>query len=351
MKIAIHHRPGSFSDRWIEYCKNNGVDYKIVNAYDNDIVEQVSDCDAFMWHHHQSHFADTLFARQLIYSLEERGICCFPDFHTTWHFDDKIGQKYLLEAVGAPLVPSYVFYSKTAALDWIEHTTFPKVFKLRGGAGAVNVFLVHSEKEARRYVKKAFGKGFVQRAFKSLLSEDLRKLRDGKMTSFEVIKSLCAFYLKPGDYNRLSSPERGYVYFQDFVPNNTFDIRVCIVDNKAFALKRLVRKGDFRASGSGNIVFDRTQIDERCVRMAFDMNNKFKTQSIAFDFVFNEDNQPLIVEISYGFATAVYDECEGWWDHDMNWHPGVRFNFCGWMIDGVIRHVNESKQKSNHLAD
>ena len=54
MKIAIHHRPGSFSDRWIDYCKEKGVDYKIVNAYDSDIVEQVKDCDAFMWHHHHS---------------------------------------------------------------------------------------------------------------------------------------------------------------------------------------------------------------------------------------------------------------------------------------------------------
>ena len=38
MKIAIHHRPGSFSDRWIEYCEKEGIEYKIVNCYDNDIV-------------------------------------------------------------------------------------------------------------------------------------------------------------------------------------------------------------------------------------------------------------------------------------------------------------------------
>ena len=52
MKIAIHHRSGSFSDQWIEYCKEKSIDYKIVNAYDSNIIEQVKDCDAFMWHHH-----------------------------------------------------------------------------------------------------------------------------------------------------------------------------------------------------------------------------------------------------------------------------------------------------------
>ena len=120
MKIAIHSHPGSFSERWIEYCKQKGIDYKTVNAYDSDIVEQVKDCDAFMWHHNHADYRDVLFAKQLIYSLEAKGIKCFPNFHTTWHFDDKVGQKYLLEAIGAPLVPSYVFYSKIEALNWIS---------------------------------------------------------------------------------------------------------------------------------------------------------------------------------------------------------------------------------------
>lgn len=339
MKIAIHHRPGSFSDRWIEYCKKQNIDYKIVNAYNNDIINQVSDCDAFMWHHHQSNMADTLFANQLIYSLEAKGIRCFPDFNTTWHFDDKVGQKYLLEAVDAPLVPSYVFYSKKKALNWISQTSFPKVFKLRGGAGAVNVRLAHTANEARKLVKKAFGKGFPQYTFKTHVSEYFRKCREGKMTFYAFVKSIGAYILLPSDYHKLSSPERGYVYFQDFIPNNDFDIRVCVVDNKAFALKRLVRKGDFRASGSGNIVYDKNQIDERCVKIAFETNDKLKTQSIAFDFVFNDNNTPLIVEISYGYAVSAYDKCEGWWDKEMNWHPEECFDFCGWMVEDVVNSI------------
>lgn len=49
MKIAIHHRKGSFSERWIEYCTEKDIPFKIVNAYDSDIVKQVEDCDVFMW--------------------------------------------------------------------------------------------------------------------------------------------------------------------------------------------------------------------------------------------------------------------------------------------------------------
>lgn len=32
------------------------------------------------------------------------------------HFDDKIGEQYLLEAVDAPVVPGYVFYTASGGI-------------------------------------------------------------------------------------------------------------------------------------------------------------------------------------------------------------------------------------------
>lgn len=40
MKIAIHDRKGSFSDRWIKYCQINKVPYKVVDCNASDIVSQ-----------------------------------------------------------------------------------------------------------------------------------------------------------------------------------------------------------------------------------------------------------------------------------------------------------------------
>ena len=333
MKIAIHHRPGSFSDRWIEYCKENNIPYKIVNAYNTDIVQQVDDCTAFMWHHTQCDYKDKLFAKQLIYSLEAMGLKVFPDFHTTWHFDDKVGQKYLLEAIGAPLVPSYVFYDKKEAVEWVNQTTFPKVFKLRGGAGSANVQLVPTKKDAIRLVNRAFGKGFPQFNRRGNLKERIRKYKEGKDTLWGVCKGIGRLFI-PTELAKMVGPEKGYVYFQDFIPNNTFDIRIIIVANKAFAIKRLTRKNDFRASGSGMIIYNKEEIDEQCVKIAFIVNEKIKSQSIAFDFVFDADNNPMIVEISYGFIKEVYDPCEGFWNKDLNWHEGP-FDPYGWMVELV----------------
>ncbi len=50
-----------------------------------------------------------------------------------------MAQKYLLESIAAPLVDSYVFYSKKEAIKWVEETSYPKVFKLAGGASSSNV--------------------------------------------------------------------------------------------------------------------------------------------------------------------------------------------------------------------
>lgn len=332
MKIAIHHRPESFSDRWIEYCKENNIPYKIVNAYDTDIVQQVDDCTAFMWHHTQCDYRDKLFAKQLIYSLEAMGLKVFPDFHTTWHFDDKVGQKYLLEAIGAPLVPSYVFYDKKEAIEWVNQTTFPKVFKLRGGAGSANVQLVPTKKDAIRLVNRAFGKGFPQFNRREKLKERIRKYKEGKDTLWGVCKGMGRLFI-PTELAKIVGPEKGYVYFQDFIPNNKYDIRLIVIGGeKAYGLKRIVRKNDFRASGSKKFVYD--QINNETIIKAFDIANKLKLQSVAFDFIYSNKGKPLIVEMSYGYGTEGSGKCKGYWDKDLNWHEGP-FDPYGWMVELV----------------
>jgi hypothetical protein len=220
MKIAIHHSKGSFSDRWIEYCEQNNVPYKIVNCFDSDIIDQLKDCDALMWHHHQSVYKDVIVAKKLLFALEHAGIKVFPNFHTGWHFDDKVAQKYLLEAIDAPLVPSYVFYDKKEALDWATATTYPKVFKLKGGAGAANVKLVRSKKDAIKLINTAFGKGFSQFNRLGNLKERYRKYKSGKDTLLGVAKGVGRLII-PTEFAKLQSRERGYVYFQEFVPNNS----------------------------------------------------------------------------------------------------------------------------------
>jgi glutathione synthase/RimK-type ligase-like ATP-grasp enzyme len=142
--IAIHVSKSGFSDRWIAYCEKQGIPYKAVDCYRSDILEQLSDCDALLWHHNHAYPVDQLIAKQLLFSLEQAGKVVFPDFRTAWHYDDKLGQKYLFEPWNCLLSKPGVF-SRKRSQSLGKGTSFPKVFKLRRGAGSRNVFLVKNK--------------------------------------------------------------------------------------------------------------------------------------------------------------------------------------------------------------
>lgn len=346
MKIAIHPRQDSFSQRWIEYCNLNEIPYKRVNCYSNTIVQDLEDCSALMWHFHQANPKDVLFAKQLMYSLQTSGKKVFPDFHTCWHFDDKVGQKYLLEGINAPLVPSYVFYDKKEAMEWVDSVSFPKVFKMRRGSGSDHVLLVKSNSEAKDLVRRAFGRGFPQYDAGSNLKERLRLFRNGKTNLKNVLKGIVRLGYTT-EFSRTVGNEKGYVYFQDFIANNDHDIRINVVNGKAFAVRRDVRKGDFRASGSGVKHYDKHYFTDEVVKIAQNVAKQLNLQAVAFDFI-KQDSEYLITEISYGFCDMT-EGCTGYWDEDMNWHDG-KFHEQDWMVDMMLES-SVSNSSSTEILD
>lgn len=317
--IAIHHRSGSFSEKWIQYCNNNRIQYKIVDCYESDIVDNLEGCRALLWHWVHGDYKAIMFARQLIIALEKKGLCVFPNIKTCWHFDDKIGQKYLLESIDAPSVPSYVFYDKQRALNWAAHNTYPKVFKLRSGAGAMNVQMVHDAKEAESLIKKMFSSGLkYYRGY--LWKERLWHFkRDKNIRSFlNLFKGFARIFIRTNEEKFLPKNVH-YVYFQDFIPENAFDYRVMVLGgNRAFCFKRLVRDGDFRASGSGKTLFQKEGIPMDMLKISFDVVKKLELQSVAIDYIF-QAGKPLIVEMSYAFGNKAFPVWPGYWNENLEW--------------------------------
>lgn len=328
MVIGVHScGKDGFHARWTEALQRRGFTVKSLDLLGSAPLEQVRGCLGVMWHWPHYPHDLRLAALPILRVIEEHlHIPIFPDMATCWHYDDKIAQAYLLEALDIPHPRTWVFWRKSEALAWCEQAHYPVVAKLAGGAGSMNVRLVHNRAEARRHiemsfsgtghmVKPSFPKGWGARQWARLRRALARVVRAGP-------------YVLLGRYPSLPDrtywmPQKNYALFQEFAAGNEFDTRVTVIGNRAFAYRRFNRPNDFRASGSGNFNVDPSQIDLRCVRAAFDAVRKLKSQSMAFDFLFRgEAREPVIGEISYCYVDWMVEKCPGHWDDQMNWHEG-----------------------------
>jgi len=324
IRIAIHHEERSFSTRWIEYCSEQGISYEVVNCFNSDIIKQLRMFDALLWNWKHYRSANILVAKNVIFAAEAMGLIVYPDMKTCWHFDDKIAQKYLLEAVNAPTVLTSVFYELTEALKWINTAHFPKVFKLRKGAGSVNVRLIRNRREAKKLARKAFKSGF--KPTRKLFYDANKKIheirrREGLIATLRKILNTVKAINR---INKELGNERGYFYVQDFIPDNSYDTRIVVIGKRAFGFTRDVRKNDFRASGSGSIDYSLDRINPQCVQTAFDVAGKIGAQTLTFDFLQCPNGRARIAEVSYCFPAdthAVYN-CPGYWDDNLIWHEG-----------------------------
>jgi glutathione synthase/RimK-type ligase-like ATP-grasp enzyme len=299
----------------------NGIPSIRLRAEQTDFWEKIDSLSLFImrFSHHDSHLQQ---ARDLLPIIEHtHGVKCYPNYNTGWHYDDKIKQYLLLRHIGFPIVKTWICWERDAALEFVEKASYPLVFKLRGGAGSQNVILIKDRRHARKLVKRMFGKGIHPERFLGL--ESVR---------FKHLDLYREFHHLLGNINRWNKGlgtriswqiQKNYVLFQQFLPGNAWDTRVTIIGDRGFAFRRLVRDNDFRASGSGKIDYDPAKIDINCIEIAFQVSREMGFQSMAYDFLRNEENKPEFCEVSYTYVSSAVRSCPGFWDPNLKWHSGT----------------------------
>ena len=335
--IGLIHRPGSFSERWCEYLTKLGHDYCIIDPYEKDSIDKAKKCDFVLWHylHHDSR--EMLFAPMFLDACDSVGVYTFPNSNTRAHYDNKLKQYLLLKANLYPVVDSLLFTSLSSGLAKWRVVKLPIVFKLKGGAGSRNVFLVRNRVRLLYLIYKSFVIGHSQFNGISYFLRTMNGFVRGSRSIVEVSKSFARLFLPP-KISRSMAREKGYLYLQKFIPNNDGDIRVIVIGNRAIGIKRLNRAGDFRASGSGLIIYEQNVIPLKALQIAFKVSEEQGYPCMAYDFVLH-NNEPLIVEMSYGFSPRAYDPCPGYWDRNLDFYNcNVRLE--DWIIDSVVSEKN-----------
>jgi glutathione synthase/RimK-type ligase-like ATP-grasp enzyme len=323
--IAVHGTNG-MARRWPVAAESMGHECRVVNGYATSIIAELRDCDAFLWHVNQSDANDLRFARSVLLAAASMGLRVYPDHDTVWHFDDKVAQKYVLEAIGAPFVDTWVFFDRDRALDFLSSATYPLVFKLRRGAASLNVRLVRSKREGAELVSLMFGRGLSPYPVVGITQQARGRAKGRGRGPMWVLRNAPRVMRGLLRRARAHDVERGYVMFQRYIPGNDHDVRVIVVGARAFVWRRDVRPGDFRASGSGrNVFLDHDEIDTRVVEHAFRIARDVRSQSLALDFVYEPGSgEPVMLEISFAAVPEVFHGCKGYFDERLEWHPGAR---------------------------
>lgn len=212
-------------------------------------------------------------SRELVFALNRRGCITLPTLQEAKWYDDKVAQ---LPALSGYMPATWHLADRekamqlAAALPWGRGLQI--VSKAAEGSSSANVRLLRSRQEAEAEVAKIFGDGIALR------------------------------------YGRV---QRGYLYWQRLVPENPCDYRVCVVGSFLYGLVRANRPGTFTASGSGN--FRALTLDDSRERaaaaLAVRISRAIGTKWMAYDFVFDEDGAPLVLEMSSAWTMKAYEAC------------------------------------------
>lgn len=329
MKILICKREigplhsGNWTNLWVEYAKSQNLEYSTIDLLrEENAIELLRKYDILLWHFDNYNYEEMLEARSILYSAQQMGLKVFPGFNEAWHFDDKIAEMYALQACQAPIPYSRVFYSMDALLKATKDAkiSFPTVAKLRTGSGSHNVKLLHTERELITYAKRMFEKGLNPAP--SLMyktSSNIRSSHDWK--TFIAKGKRIPEFLRNLKRAKKFPFEKGYVYLQEFIPNDGFDMKVVVIGDKLTGLHRPIRSHDFRASGGGEVNYDRELFTQDLINSAFSTADALGMKCVGFDFVINNrTKKAVIVEMSYGFSASAISGMGGYFDRSGLWH-------------------------------
>ena len=128
-------------------------------------------------------------------------------------------------------------------------------------------------------------------------------------------------FLNTRSHAKMMPIEKGYCYFQEFIPNDGYDLKVVVIGEKMTLCARSTRKNGFRASGGGDCYYDRRLLPDSVINTAFEVAEKLKMSCVGFDFVVDQrTGLGKIVEMCYGFDWEVQYQLGAYVDKKHLWH-------------------------------
>lgn len=180
--------------------------------YKHELIAQVfndarqPDTGFVMWHMHHHPSVRHVHKRAMQHMSMNPKLTLWPSYQTSILFDDKLEQARQLARF---MPPTQAFFTPKTARNYLDNVTYPFVSKALDGVSSANVRIIEGYKQASEEIKYAFSDRGIR----------------------------C----------RNSQAQRGYLLWQEMIPDCDYDIRVMVVGGQRLMLKRFNKALD--ASG------------------------------------------------------------------------------------------------------
>lgn len=267
---------------YITACLDLKINYRVFDIRADNWKTLIKDsgCDMFLiWPTIYKPIQKTFWDERIWSLTQLLGKKVFPSEDLLWVYESKRRTKEWLEANGYDHPSTRVFFSKKAALSFIEMASFPLVLKTDQGAGSSGVYIIRTKKQAKKWISRAFGSGI--------------KLKNRGMHDVHS----------------------GYILFQEYLPNCK-EWRIIRVGDSYFCRFKL-KKGDFH-SGSGDIVWARPP--EKLLKLTQEISSHFELPNLNVDFFETEDGRFLVNELHalWGGKVLKDEDLEGRYIHNQS---------------------------------
>ncbi len=242
------------------FLKVNNIPYKELDIKASSFISECKNLDIIVWRTLSSYSEQWEAADKVEFIQDYLGKLILPPRQALWMDEDKIRGQWLLELNQLPVINTFISYSEEETKNYIESCQYPFISKDKTCSSSQGVHLIKNKRQARNLLRKVFYKGF----------------------------KISNSYVK----------QKNYVFFQDFVPNKGFDLRVIMIGNSYFGYYRYPKEGDYRASGSG--IVTKKDIPLEVLLLAKKVRECLpKTYSLAVDFLQDtRDDKYYIIEMS-----------------------------------------------------
>lgn len=252
--------PRSYFPKYERFLRNNNIKYEFYNILSSNWLEEAEKYDLIIWHTASDPCTQKI-AKNKLYVLDKvLNKKCLPSYDEIWGYEDKVNAHYFYKAHDLPEIPTFVSHDKNDIISFLERTKYPIISKLTTGSASFGVEKINNKSEAMKLVNKVF--------------------------SDKGLKTYFPF-----------ERQKNYVYFQQFIDDATYDLRVITVGNKAMGYYRFPNEGDFRASGAGN--YAKKEIPVEALDLAFKVKELYGANFLATDLLYSEkEQQYYIIESS-----------------------------------------------------